>query len=261
MAIISNIFYLFFFLLAIFAFRLVKKLSKANNLSEVNKPLIDSFPAIFTTLGLLGTFVGIFMGLQSFNVNNIDESIPNLLYGLKTSFLTSIVGIILSMIFTQYINYAKRKFETNQPTKSTRELDALNLLVESIQNFEKSNTNLLEKATSSITGKVENFDKKVVGFFKENKLDKNPLILEISERLSKISNVINGGKEGDLFSLLKNQENLIKTNTKILESNHKDLLETLIKNEKSLNIKFEEFNKLLADNNSKALVAVMQDAT
>lgn len=261
MTIISNSIYLLFLILAIIASRLVGKLSKAHNLSEVNKPLIDSFPAIFTTLGLLGTFIGIFMGLQSFDVNNIDDSIPNLLYGLKTSFLTSIVGIILSLIFSQYINYAKRKFESSQPIKSTRELDALNLMVESIINFEKSNTSLFEQAISKITTKIENFDRKVLNQLKDNKLDKNPLILEVSDRLLKISNAINSNKEGDLFFLLKNQENLLKSNNTTLASNHKDLLETLIKNEKSLNIKFEEFNKLLADNNSKALVAVMQDAT
>lgn len=48
---------------------------------------------IMTTLGVLGTFIGIFLGLIDFDVARIDESVPQLLEGLKTAFLTSILGM------------------------------------------------------------------------------------------------------------------------------------------------------------------------
>ena len=46
-----------------------------------------------TVLGILGTFIGIALGLKDFDTNNIEQSVPPLLAGLKTAFLTSIVGI------------------------------------------------------------------------------------------------------------------------------------------------------------------------
>lgn len=51
-----------------------------------------------STMGVLGTFVGIFFGLHSFDPSNIQDSIPPLLEGLKTAFITSIVGMVVSML-------------------------------------------------------------------------------------------------------------------------------------------------------------------
>jgi len=51
------------------------------------------------TLGILGTFTGILIGLLNFDVERIDDSVPQLLEGLKTAFTTSIVGIIAAIIF------------------------------------------------------------------------------------------------------------------------------------------------------------------
>jgi len=56
-------------------------------------------PALLTSLGIFGTFAGIVIGLMAFDANNIDGSIEGLLNGLKTAFFTSLVGIILSIIF------------------------------------------------------------------------------------------------------------------------------------------------------------------
>lgn len=54
------------------------------------------------SIGVLGTFVGIFIGLQDFDPNQIDKSIPPLLNGLKIAFVTSIVGMFLSVVLRFY---------------------------------------------------------------------------------------------------------------------------------------------------------------
>ena len=54
--------------------------------------------SILTTIGVLGTFVGVYIGLYNFDVTNIEGSIPPLLDGLKTAFITSIVGMFFSII-------------------------------------------------------------------------------------------------------------------------------------------------------------------
>ena len=45
------------------------------------------------SVGVLGTFVGIFIGLQGFNPDDIINSVNKILVGLKTAFFTSIVGM------------------------------------------------------------------------------------------------------------------------------------------------------------------------
>ena len=59
-------------------------------------------PALLTTLGVLGTFTGIFFGLLDFDVTNIDDSVPQLLSGLKIAFVTSIFGMA-TMIALRFI--------------------------------------------------------------------------------------------------------------------------------------------------------------
>ncbi len=46
-------------------------------------------PTLLTSIGILGTFSGIVFGLMDFNVNDIDGSVPQLLEGLKTAFISS----------------------------------------------------------------------------------------------------------------------------------------------------------------------------
>lgn len=52
------------------------------------------------SIGVLGTFVGIFIGLQSFNPEDIMNSVNDILAGLKTAFFTSIVGMSVATILS-----------------------------------------------------------------------------------------------------------------------------------------------------------------
>ena len=59
---------------------------------------LEHGPAELTTIGVIGTFIGISIGLASFDVNDINGSVPTLLQGLKTAFLTSVLGIGAGLI-------------------------------------------------------------------------------------------------------------------------------------------------------------------
>ena len=83
-----------FSLLVIFFFLIILA-PRLNQFSLANKLSIK--PALLTTMGILGTFVGIYMGLHNFNIFDIDQSIPALLSGLKTAFTTSIVGMVAAI--------------------------------------------------------------------------------------------------------------------------------------------------------------------
>lgn len=61
-------------------------------------------PTLLTIVGLLGTFSGILVGLLEFNIQKIDGSIGALLGGLKTAFIASLTGIILSVIYKTLIS-------------------------------------------------------------------------------------------------------------------------------------------------------------
>ena len=84
-------------LLAIFLFSVFAYFkNKIKNQSPSG--FVQSAPTLLTTIGILGTFLGIFLGLLNFDVKNISESIPSLLEGLKLAFTTSIAGLFLSVL-------------------------------------------------------------------------------------------------------------------------------------------------------------------
>lgn len=59
---------------------------------------VEQAPGLLTSLGILGTFTGVIIGLFEFSLVDIDQSIANLLDGLKTAFITSVCGIGLSIV-------------------------------------------------------------------------------------------------------------------------------------------------------------------
>lgn len=92
----------------------------------IHRERLSQVPGVMTGLGILGTFVGLSLGLQSFNTGTTAEitgSIEPLMNGIKVAFHTSIYGMVFSLVF----NYVyKRRLD-----------DAENALNYFIRNFKK----------------------------------------------------------------------------------------------------------------------------
>ena len=70
---------------------------------HVHKKLLEMAPDIFTSLGILGTFVGLVWGLKNFEPSSYETmttSVSTLLDGIKVAFLTSIYGIAFALIYS-----------------------------------------------------------------------------------------------------------------------------------------------------------------
>ena len=70
--------------------------------STMNKTLCNIVPGFMTGLGILGTFIGLSLGLQAFNTGSASEiadSIAPLMGGIKIAFHTSVYGMIFSLVF------------------------------------------------------------------------------------------------------------------------------------------------------------------
>ena len=67
-----------------------------------NATLAELIPSLLTSLGILGTFMGLSRGLSSLNFADSAElvqGIPNLLEGMRFAFGTSVAGISCSIVF------------------------------------------------------------------------------------------------------------------------------------------------------------------
>ena len=68
-----------------------------------HRRLIELVPDILTSLGILGTFIGLVIGLRGFNPSSYEamaSSITTLMDGIKVAFVTSIDGIALSVAYS-----------------------------------------------------------------------------------------------------------------------------------------------------------------
>lgn len=83
-------------------------------------------PILLTSLGILGTFTGIIIGLLDFNSSRIDESIELLLEGLKTAFITSLAGMASAIIYK--VIGTTPFFEENRTTNEVVDVEPRDIL-------------------------------------------------------------------------------------------------------------------------------------
>ena len=81
-----------------------------SNRLKSNDPIVNHATSTLTSLGILGTFLGITIALFNFDTLDITNSIPKLLGGLKIAFISSILGLSLAILF----RYKKSKSDENE---------------------------------------------------------------------------------------------------------------------------------------------------
>ncbi len=94
---------------------------------KINLRLLDTAAGILVGLGLLGTFLGLTLGIRDFDsssTQNIQRSIQLLLSGMGTAFITSLVGMLLSMIYSLCDKYWRNRLFKHLHVL-TKKLDSL----------------------------------------------------------------------------------------------------------------------------------------
>jgi hypothetical protein len=81
------------------------------------------YQSIIVSIGIFGTFIGIVVGLVNFNTSNIVASVPFLLEGLKFAFITSIIGMGLSIFLS--VLQAQPEVKDNQLERVNQTLAAI----------------------------------------------------------------------------------------------------------------------------------------
>ncbi|MGB5062333.1 MAG: hypothetical protein WBQ37_01035 [Candidatus Competibacter sp.] len=150
-------------------------------------------PTLLTSLGILGTFVGIVIGLMHFKPDDIDASIPALLEGLKTAFITSLAGMgsaILFKVLTTTLLIAPPRKQDVITGAGPEEI--LGAILEQNQ--------MLNGLKIAISGAEET---SLVGQMKLLRTDQNDQHKEMVKAVTELRMVISGTEEASLISQLK----------------------------------------------------------
>ncbi|MBL1213686.1 MAG: hypothetical protein HND52_10050 [Ignavibacteriae bacterium] len=275
-----------------FLFSVFYAIRANSNYANVNKYIFDSIPAVFTTLGVFGTFIGIFAALWVFDVNNITSSIPYLLEGLKTAFGTSILGIFFSLTFQNFVISVIQHKQEEKEIKESSELAALNKLIdeerkthELLNDFSKDIVGaLIGSGEDSLATQFEKFRSYIGDEIKEQ--SKNLKVM--GENQIKTIKVLGGEEETSLLTQIQrlrndqndfakvvtnifdeNNDNGIPKNLRGLreeqrelgqknDSNTKEIITALYTTNQMMEEKFDEFARLLAESNTAALIDAVE---
>ncbi|WP_040556440.1 hypothetical protein [Reinekea blandensis] len=91
-------------------------------------------PSILTSVGIFGTFLGVALGLSEFNTGAVEDSVPELLEGLKTAFWTSIAGLLGALSIKFRYAVASMRVRAHRESKMTATMDDLAWHLERIAN-------------------------------------------------------------------------------------------------------------------------------
>ncbi|HIF9518431.1 TPA: hypothetical protein ACX6SR_002869 [Photobacterium damselae] len=116
--------------------------------------LTASTTNILTSLGILGTFAGIVVGLMDFDPSNIDGSIESLLAGLKTAFLTSLVGMASSIIYKAILGAIPQNSEATVKAVGPEEI--YSLMSEQLNTSNELLSAIKGTEDSSLTSQIKN---------------------------------------------------------------------------------------------------------
>lgn len=127
-------------------------LSEDEMLEGCNYNICMQIPGVLTALGILGTFLGLVLGLRSFDFSNADQmtsSVEALVSGLNVAFYTSIYGVTLSILY----NLVFRRIVTDLNKNLNRFYDVFHAalipasqkdMVSQFSNYEEQQNGLLE---------------------------------------------------------------------------------------------------------------------
>ena len=99
----------------IFTFGLIQWF-RANNFDNALR-WSRATPPILVSIGILGTFTGVLLGLMDFDVTDIDKSTSRLISGLKFSFSTSVLGLLSAIVFRIIVVSRQEQKDKKQKTR------------------------------------------------------------------------------------------------------------------------------------------------
>lgn len=217
-----------------------------------NKEKSDVCGSMVIAMGVLGTFIGISKGLSVFNVNEIENSIPGLLNGMKFAFETSILGMMISILL-KFINEAVEKFKASNEDE---EIDNVEDLFNSLLSEMKSLNYTLQQNQD----KTDDIVLKLGKAFEENQNKLNLELKELSTSLNKKQDIlISEFREFGERMAHNNTTALIEALEGVIKEFNYNLTEQFGENFKELNIavskllEWQEYYKETVEINTKQL--------
>ena len=215
----------------------------------------QSVPNLLTGLGILGTFVGLAFGvgaassgLSSGNPTEITESLQQLLDGASLAFLTSIFGILSSILFVPVVRISSRKLHLavnrwvgtiearlRRVTPESVALDQLEQARRTTEQLEKFNTDLVfsiekaleEKVAGRLSPQIQRLVEAVQGLRSDRSTDAGQMIEQALDRFTSAMQERTGTQFEEMASIVASLNKTLKDSVAGLAQSQEDVGKTL----------------------------------
>lgn len=176
-----------------------------------------NLPNIAATLGMMGTFIGICLGLATFNTTDIESSIPSLLSGMKTAFITSIAGMMASIIM-KVIQEKKNLSKQEETMNYEDDTEVVKAIINELKTLNSTLTTNQQQLVDRFKIIDENSNKKQEDILKEIKLFNTGVNVKQEELIKEFKSFAETMVEQNSKSLIEALNDVIKDfNNKITE--------------------------------------------
>jgi len=217
-------------------------------------------PSILTSMGIFGTFLGVALGLNEFDTNSIEDSVPQLLEGLKTAFWTSIAGLLGALSIKFRYAVASMRVRSHRESKLTATMDDLSWHLERIANSVSQEGTADWLAWRDQQGKTQAVQHRelieTLSHYQSQMTEANRLALE--EAISHVMREFNTRIEeqyGDNFKKLNEAVGQMMLWQAGYKGQLEDLMSANERSAKSTTIAAEAFEKLITQTQSFTSVA------
>ncbi len=237
-------------------------LAKAQkNPNSINTYILEAIPSVFPTIGIFCTFLGVFLGLLNFDTANIQQSIPNLLNGLKLAFIGSMLGIVGLFIFQKILAVVQKSIDSKNPTDELAALRSVRVELESMRRENIENTKLITKIFAEVVSEKVNVPMALLTQqIRELRENTNKNAQNLESAFSKLHESQKNDDNKILVELVGLRQEQGASSKKSAE-NTGQIISAMSSNNELIRNKFDEFSELLKKNNTEALVHVMEAAT
>ncbi len=224
----------------------------------------QDYKSIIISIGVLGTFLGIFLGLIEFDTSDIKESVPILLEGLKTAFITSIFGMFIS-IFLSIIQKSNGKGDIEDELQvfnsMNTHLEKLSVLKNIDEKFKQLDTlPLINTKLDSMDTSLKNFSHDISSVKEQMSSDQKKLFEFLEKNLDKVNqsleDAIDTLSEGATEEIIKALENVIQDFNQNLTEQFGENFKQLNESVKNMIVWQENYKNSILDSEDRLSTAM-----
>ena len=174
-------------------------------------------PTLLTSLGILGTFTGIVIGLLNFDPAQLDASIGKLLDGLKTAFITSITGMGAGILF-KVLSTTLLKPTEAEPESEVGPADILSKLDEQTRLLKATRDAIAGSEESSLSGQMKLLRTDLTDRHRDDRQAFDAFANDLREQLKEVAQMLSQAATEQIVDALTDILSKLDEQTRLLEA-------------------------------------------